>query len=238
MPLRAAGAVLALVGAALTSAEAQIYRWGAETGPPRWHITGGIGLIRRETGAWQPIHLALDSAGWDHVYPPCTGGFACLPADQLVESRPVIPALAVRRLITGHLQARAFFSTGSPGKYPGLNGTTQIYVRPSTTTLGVQAAGTLGPFWGALGPTFTHGTVHITGNTLDSARSSNGAGVALGLGFTVPKYSRVYFEGTFERHWAGTIATPVIPMPGAPDIPAMNVPLSHTLLWVGVGIRR
>lgn len=232
-----AALVLAALMAAAGNARAQVYRWQGSS-PPAWSITVGIGLVRRETGAWQPVHLALDSAGWDHIYPPCTGGFACLPADQLVESRPIIPAIAVRRRLKGRLQARGFFSTGSPGKYPGLNGTQQIYVRPSITTLGVQAAGTLGPFWGALGPTFTHGTVHITGSALDSASSTTGPGLALGLGFTVPRHSPVYFEGTFERHWAGHVSTPVIPVTGAPDIPAMNVPLSHTLLWVGVGIRR
>jgi hypothetical protein len=54
---------------------------------------------------------------------------------------------------------------------------------------------------------------------------------------TFPRAGNAFCEVVFERRFAGSVTGPVLTVPGAPDAPPLTVPLSATVLSVGVGWR-
>lgn len=200
----------------------------------RWFVTGGLGLVGREIGTWNGARHALDSTGWGTT-PNCA--FFCPTAADVVEGRPAAPALAVRRRMGGQFQMRAFISRSSPGHYPGRNNGVPLSVTPHVTTVGAQATFVVGRLWLAAGPTWYGGRVRTRTDSGNVTGRRAGAGFALGAGLILGGPGRFFMELAVERRLAGTVRMPDIAFAGTPVVPAMSVPLSHTLLSAGAGLR-
>ena len=230
-PLCLAGAALILAAAPGT---AQTRR--APTPEWSWYMSASAGLVGREIATWKPTHTVLALAGWDsHFQTSCL--YFCQNASEVVEGRPVAPSLAVRRQLRGSWQLRLMGAVASPGYYPGGYTVTALTVRPTTATIGAQAVMTQNAFWVAAGPSYYRGRVETTAGPSRSTARHSGVGLVLTGGVSFPRVSNWFFETTIERRFAGSVAAPVLPVPGAPDVPALTVPLSATVLSLGVGWR-
>ena len=203
----------------------------------RWSVIGTIGLVGREIATWDPVHDALAASGWDGWMPTGCGAY-CPDASKIVEGRPIAPILSARYQVRGRWQARGVISYSKPGSYPGLyNNTTPLWVTPSVTVAGVQGVGSLGPLWFGAGPAWYSGAVHTTSTGMDSSRTGSGLGAVLSAALAVPRSGRVFLELVLERRILGSITMPDVPVSGAPTVPTMTIPLSHTLLSAGAGLR-
>jgi hypothetical protein len=201
-----------------------------------WYLSASVGLVGREIATWKPAHAALAPTGWDSHY-QATCVLFCQNASEVVQGRPVAPMVSVRRQLGDAWQVRLVAALASPGFYPGGYANTPLTVEPRTATLGVQAVRTVNTFWLAVGPSYYRGQVEtIAGPSRSTARSS-GVGLVLTGGASFPRVTNWYVETTLERRFAGSVTAPVLPVPGAPDVPALTVPLSSTVLSFGVGWR-
>jgi hypothetical protein len=230
-PLRIAAAALILAavpGAAQTRPTATP-KWS-------WYLSTSVGLVGREIATWQPTHAALDPTGWDSRF-QSTCVYYCQNASEVVEGRPVAPTLAVRRELGDSWQVRLMGALASPGYYPGGYANTPLTVEPKTATLAAQAVKTVKAFWVAAGPSYYRGQLTTTAGSSQTTARSSGLGLVLTGGATFPQVTNWFVETTLERRFAGSVTTPVLPVPGAPDVPALKVPLSATVLSVGVGWR-
>lgn len=236
--IRRALAVAALAGAVpLTGTRAQSA--GRAAGPPpawRWIVTGAVGLVRRENKPWLRIHQAINASGWDNDYPLCS--FVCPDPSDIVTGRPAAFTIAARRPVHRHWQVRLVADQAPLGAYPGASGNTQLAIQPSVASLSVQAVYAVRSAWLGLGPSINQG--QVTERADPSAQSSHAtlAGATLGAGVTFPARTPWFFEASFERRFTGSVNTPPMTVPGSPDVPALRVPVTHTVLNVALGYRR
>lgn len=233
--------VLAVVAAGASSASAQQQRGADLLQPPTPHlyITANIGLARRQDMPWESIHQSLNPSGWDSQYPtnPCTPH--CAGASDAATGHPVAPTLAIR--IRGsrrpwHL--RGFAAYAPLGAYPGSSGGVQLAIRPAVTVVGVQGAWAWHGVWVALGPTVNLGRVVEEADSSRQVASGVRAGLGFGVGLMVARRGPWFVDIVVERRMAGAVDLPAMPVPGQPTVPAMRVPLSHTILAIGVGLRK
>jgi hypothetical protein len=103
---------------------------------------------------------------------------------------------------------------------------------------GLQAVVAWHGLWFAAGPTINFDRVVEVADSARQRTSGTKAGAAISVGATTSMRSRIYFEFSVERRLAGSLDLDSLIVPSAPAVPVMRVPLSHTLLNVGVGVRR
>ncbi len=196
-----------------------------------------MGLARREDPPWLAIHRALDKGGWDTYYPQACF-ILCPAASDAAHGWPAAPTVALRVRLRRLWQLRLFAADGRMGTYPGSNNSTQLAIRPAATTVGVQGVLAWRYVWVGLGPSINFDRlVESAGATHQTARA-NHAGAALSAGMTFPQSQPWYFMAVVERRIAGSVDAPAMPVAGAPAIAAMRVPVSYTLLAIGMGWRR
>jgi len=234
---RFAARVAALMALGLAAAEPlAAQRPPASTPRWSWYLSGSIGLVGREIATWKPTHTTLAAAGWDdHFQTSCVG--LCANAADNVEGRPAAFSAALRRHLDGPWQLRLMGATASPGYYPGLYQTTPLIVEPKTTTISGQLLLVVKSFWFAAGPSWYDGRVDVAAGSSSATARKSGAGLVLSGAANFPRVTNWYIEALIERRFAGTATTPSFTVTGAPDVPSLEVPLSATVLSVGVGWR-
>ncbi len=227
--------LLALTLAAAAPGVAQTRPPGA---PPRWtwFLNASVGLVAREIATWNPTHDALDPTGWDSYFQVgCVN--LCQSASDVVEGRVPAPMVSVRRQLGHPWQARVMGALASPGYYPGAYNGIPLEVRPTTATFALQAVMPLKAFWFAAGPSYYAGRLTTTAGPSSYTERRSGVGFVLTGAATFPRASNLFGEVMIERRFAGSVTGPVLTVPGAPDVPPLTVPLSATVLSVGVGWR-
>ena len=201
-----------------------------------WYLSAGVGLVGREVATWAPTHRALAPTGWDSRYQTnCV--YLCQSASDPVLGRPATSAVAARRRLDDPWQLRVLGALASPGYYPGGYSGNVLVVRPKSATFSVQAVMTASGFWLAAGPSYYLGQVTTTAGPSTSTTRKNGVGLVLTGGASFPRVTNWFIDAIVERRFAGSVNTPALPVPGAPDVPALTVGLSATVLSVGVGWR-
>jgi len=201
-----------------------------------WYLSGSVGLVSREIATWKPTHTALAATGWDgHFQTSCIG--LCANAADNVEGRPAAVSAALRRHLDGSWQLRLMGATASPGYYPGGYQTIPLTVEPKTTTVSGQLLLVVKSFWFAAGPSWYEGRVDVVAGSSSATARKSGAGLVLSGAANFPRTTNWFIEALIERRFAGTATTPLITVSGAPDVPSLEVPLSATVLSVGVGWR-
>ncbi len=211
-------------------------QYGAAPAPVHWIISASVGLVSRENAPWNHIHRSIDSSGWDNDYPIC--GFLCPSGSDVAVGRPASFTLALRRDLHGHWQLRLAATSAPLGTYPGLSDSTMLRIDPSDAALSIQAAYAVKGFWVALGPAINLGRVRESAGASRQSSSRVMPGATFGAGLTFPSRSPVFVEFSFERHYTGSVTTPAMAVAGEPDVPALRVPVSNTVINVGVGLRR
>lgn len=224
--------ILLLLAAAPAAAMAQ-----EDASDWRWHINATIGSVGFTDATWNAIGYTMDS-GWG--LPPCGfGGFGGCPGPSGWRrgSRRALSATA--RLGLGSVfQLRALAAWARHGYLPIQNDSTKGEVRPSAVTLGVQGVVVAGPFWFGIGPTLNLGRVTVISDRDRNTRTGISAGLALGAGLTFPRSDPFFLEFAVEHRDAGSVGVGPTSVAGTSQpIPAMTVPLSHTVLSFGVGWR-
>lgn len=202
----------------------------------RWYLTASVGLVGREIATWKPIHSALGPTGWDSQF-QSTCVYYCANSSDNAQGRPVAPTVTLRRQFDETWQLRLMGTVASPGYYPGGYTGTPLRVEPKTVTAALQGVMSLHAFWLAAGPSLYRGRVTTTAGAVSSVVNKSGVGLVLTGGVSFPRVTNWFVEMTLERRFAGSVSMPVLPVAGLPDVPAFTVPLSATVLSVGVGWR-
>ncbi|HEY2807041.1 MAG TPA: hypothetical protein VGI92_14375 [Gemmatimonadales bacterium] len=201
-----------------------------------WFVTASVGLVRREDGPWVGIHDGLSPSGWDANYAVICELFCEAPSD-VAEGRPLAFTVAVRRRLHRRWQIRISGDRAPLGTYPGLYGTTVLAVKPTVTSAGAQAVYAWRFGWLGLGPSINVARVTERADPSAQAAQRTMAGAIFAGGVVIPERGPVFVEGSFERRFTGRVSTPAMPVSGLPLVPALSVPVTHTVLNVAIGIR-
>jgi len=202
----------------------------------RWIVTGAVGLVRRENKPWLRIHQAINASGWDNDYPVCS--FLCPDPSDITVDRPAAFTVAARKPLHRHWQVRLVADQAPLGTYPGVNGNTQLTIKPSVASLSAQAVYAFRSAWVGFGPSINRGRVRERADPSSQSSSQVLAGATLGAGVAFPSRTPWFFEASFERRFTGSVSTQPMAVPGSPDVPALRVPVTHTVLNVALGFRQ
>lgn len=206
------------------------------TPPWTWFLNANIGLVGREIATWKPAHNALAPSGWDSQYQfNCI--YLCQNSSDPAEGRPIATMISVRRQVSEEWQLRLMGAMASPGYYPGSYQGIPLTIRPTTATVSAQLVRTLKAFWFAAGPSYYRGRLATSADTSRTTSRGSGVGFVVTGAATFPRMTNWYVEMMIERRVAGSLTSTLMPVAGAPDVPPVRVPLSATVLSVGVGWR-
>jgi hypothetical protein len=223
--------VVVLAAAPLT---AQEYRLPLEW---RWFINASGGIAAGTGATFDAIDAALRAGGWSTLAGRCASLANCQSPSYYADDKQIPLTIAVRRAFGERAQARLFGSVVKPGSYAGTSGGYRVAVTPAVTVLALQAVAAVGPAWIGAGPSLN--VARITSGSLAAPVTTREVkpGLAVGAGVAFPPHRPLWLEVAIERRFVGALEVPLVPVPGAPDIPAMDVPLSHTVISIGVGWR-
>lgn len=202
-----------------------------------WFVNASTGLNTGTGATFNEIDARLRAGGWSTLSGQCAGLSGCQGPSGYADDKGLPLTVAVRRAFGSRLQLRVFGSAVRPGSYAGTTGNYRVAVTPKVTVLAAQALMTFGPAWVGAGPSLNF--TRITSGSLASpvTTSATKPGLAVGAGFTFPHHRPLFLEFAVERRFVGAIDQPLVSVPAAPDIPSMRVPMSHTVITIGVGWR-